>query len=89
MTPVVRNLDLVAPDRPAHQHSTMVDKFPLVSVVQHDTSQSPDGSFGVWSLKLRNVPAQFALEPLCAPLLEPRPTRALPRLSHFSLSTPS
>ncbi|SGY53612.1 BQ5605_C006g03780 [Microbotryum silenes-dioicae] len=40
MTSVVRNLDLVAPDCPAHQHSTMVDKYPLVSVVQHNTSQS-------------------------------------------------
>ncbi|SCZ94937.1 BZ3500_MvSof-1268-A1-R1_Chr11-3g03492 [Microbotryum saponariae] len=38
MTPVVRNLHLVAPDRPAHQHSTMVDKFPLVSAVQHSPS---------------------------------------------------
>ncbi|SGY16281.1 BQ5605_C012g06829 [Microbotryum silenes-dioicae] len=35
---LVRNLDLVATDCPAHQHSTMVDKFPLVSVVQHNPS---------------------------------------------------
>ncbi|SGY12419.1 BQ5605_C011g06501 [Microbotryum silenes-dioicae] len=40
MTTVVRNLDIVAPDCPAHQHSTMVDKFPLVSVVQHNPSRS-------------------------------------------------
>ncbi|SCZ87966.1 BZ3500_MvSof-1268-A1-R1_Chr2-1g04097 [Microbotryum saponariae] len=38
---------LVATDSLAHQHSTMVDKFPLVSAVQHSPSQSLDGPLGV------------------------------------------
>ncbi|SCZ92207.1 BZ3500_MvSof-1268-A1-R1_Chr5-2g07708 [Microbotryum saponariae] len=49
MTLVACNLNLVAPDCPAHQHSTMVDKFPLVSAVQHSPSQSLDGPLGVRS----------------------------------------
>ncbi|SCZ91754.1 BZ3500_MvSof-1268-A1-R1_Chr5-1g07651 [Microbotryum saponariae] len=40
---------LVATDSLAHQHSTMVDKFPLVSAVQHSPSQSLDGPLGVRS----------------------------------------
>ncbi|SGY53606.1 BQ5605_C006g03779 [Microbotryum silenes-dioicae] len=44
-----RNLDRATTDCQAHQHLTMVDKFPFVYVVQHDTPQSLDGPLGVRS----------------------------------------
>ncbi|SCZ97005.1 BZ3500_MvSof-1268-A1-R1_Chr4-2g06925 [Microbotryum saponariae] len=47
----------VAPDCPAHQHSTMVDKFPLASAVQHSPSQSPDSPLGVRSFGYARAPA--------------------------------
>ncbi|SCZ88061.1 BZ3501_MvSof-1269-A2-R1_Chr10-2g02415 [Microbotryum saponariae] len=73
MTTVVRNLDLVAPDRPDHQHSTMVDKFPLVSAVQHSPSPSLDGPLGVRSCSFalrspKNRSFGYARAPALRPL---------------------
>ncbi|SDA01594.1 BZ3500_MvSof-1268-A1-R1_Chr10-2g02824 [Microbotryum saponariae] len=81
MTTVVRNLDLVAPDRPDHQHSTMVDKFPLVSAVQHSPSPSLDGPLGVrsCSFALRSPSRSATLAP-------PRCARSASR--HLDLGVP-